>query len=89
MQISLSLAGTIWQILTCLGVSGKVHHSTSISEIHSMAVLTRATLITLFWNEHTIASLRSFREIGPINKFVRDTFYGGSDKGYTDYPFLP
>ena len=31
---------------------------------------------------------RRFREGAPLNKYVRDTFYGGTDKGYTDYPFL-
>ena len=31
---------------------------------------------------------RRFREGAPLNKYVRDTFYGGDDKGYTDYPFL-
>ncbi len=24
----------------------------------------------------------------PLNPYDRDTFYGGTEKGYTDYPFL-
>ncbi|KAL0021784.1 hypothetical protein WJX79_010845 [Trebouxia sp. C0005] len=32
---------------------------------------------------------RRFRESAPLNKYDRATFYGGDDKGYTDYPFLP
>ena len=24
----------------------------------------------------------------PLNKYNRITFYGGAEKGYTDYPFL-
>jgi len=29
-----------------------------------------------------------FRENGPLNRYDRSTFYGGTEKGYTDYPFL-
>ncbi|AGY60146.1 alkene reductase [Gloeobacter kilaueensis] len=29
-----------------------------------------------------------FRQGAPLNPYDRDTFYGGDEKGYTDYPFL-
>lgn len=32
---------------------------------------------------------RRLREGAPLNKADRATFYGGHEKGYTDYPFLP
>ena len=32
--------------------------------------------------------VRRFRESAPINPFDSDTFYGGTEKGYTDYPTL-
>ena len=24
----------------------------------------------------------------PLNRYDRETFYGGTEKGYTDYPFI-
>lgn len=32
---------------------------------------------------------RRLREDAPMNAYDRSTFYGGTEKGYTDYPFLP
>jgi 2,4-dienoyl-CoA reductase-like NADH-dependent reductase (Old Yellow Enzyme family) len=32
--------------------------------------------------------VRRFRENAPLNPFDSDTFYGGTEKGYTDYPTL-
>ena len=32
---------------------------------------------------------RRIREQAGLNKYDRDTFYAGGDKGYLDYPFLP
>ena len=32
---------------------------------------------------------RRLREDAPLNAYDRSTFYGGTEKGYTDYPFLP
>jgi N-ethylmaleimide reductase len=32
---------------------------------------------------------RRLRENQPLNQYDRGTFYGGSDRGYTDYPALP
>jgi N-ethylmaleimide reductase len=33
--------------------------------------------------------VRRLRESGPMNTPDRNTFYGGHEKGYTDYPALP
>jgi N-ethylmaleimide reductase len=30
-----------------------------------------------------------FKRKAPLNAWDADTFYGGDEKGYTDYPFLP
>ena len=32
---------------------------------------------------------RRLREGAPLNEADRNTFYGGNEKGYTDYPVLP
>jgi N-ethylmaleimide reductase len=32
---------------------------------------------------------RRFAENAPLNPYHRDSFYGGTEKGYTDYPSLP
>lgn len=32
--------------------------------------------------------VKRFELKAPLNKYNRETFYGGSEKGYTDYPFL-
>ena len=43
------------------------------------------------WGRQFIANpdlVERFAKNAPLNRYDRETFYGGSEKGYTDYPFL-
>jgi N-ethylmaleimide reductase len=43
------------------------------------------------WGRQFIANpdlVERFLKNAPLNRYDRETFYGGSEKGYTDYPFL-
>jgi N-ethylmaleimide reductase len=43
------------------------------------------------WGRQFIANpdlVERFAKNAPLNRYNRETFYGGTEKGYTDYPFL-
>ena len=43
------------------------------------------------WGRQFIANpdlVERFAKNAPLNRYDRETFYGGTEKGYTDYPFL-
>jgi N-ethylmaleimide reductase len=43
------------------------------------------------WGRQFIANpdlVERFAKSAPLNRYDRDSFYGGTEKGYTDYPFL-
>jgi N-ethylmaleimide reductase len=43
------------------------------------------------WGRQFIANpdlVERFRYNAPLNRYDRESFYGGTEKGYTDYPFL-